>query len=146
MSQESYLADYVAISQVKANYCLHLDTKDWAAYADLFTEDLEYDTSGEVVRGRDAAMEDILKHVTHAKTAHHVHSPIIEVAGDTAKVVWAMQDRVIWEPGAPNYGKMAGHTGYGHYRERYRRENGRWRICAMQLRYLIFEGLPPAAE
>ena len=38
---------------------------------------------------------------------------------------------------------MAGHTGYRHYRERYRRENGRWRIAAMQLRYLIFEGLPP---
>ena len=143
MSQESYLADHVAISQVKASYCLHLDTKNWAAYADLFTEDLEYDTSGEVLRGRDAAMADILKHVEHAKTAHHVHSPIIEVDGDTAKVVWAMQDRVIWDPRSPNYPKMAGHTGYGHYRERYRRENGRWRICAMQLRYLIFEALPP---
>lgn len=30
----------IAIAEVKARYCLTLDTKDWAGYADCFTEDL----------------------------------------------------------------------------------------------------------
>jgi pimeloyl-ACP methyl ester carboxylesterase len=53
--------------------------------------------------------------------------------GDTAHVVWAMQDRVVW--GADRRPKMgyAGHTGYGHYHERYVRQDGRWRIAAQRL-------------
>jgi uncharacterized protein (TIGR02246 family) len=136
MGQPSF-EDFLAISQVKAKYCRFLDTKDWDGYASLFTEDFVLDTgSGQpVIKGRDAAMASIRSFVEPAQTAHQVHSPEIDVDGDVAQVVWAMQDRVI---GALGIGENA-HTGFGHYHERYERKDGRWRIAALTLRYLIFE-------
>jgi hypothetical protein len=55
----AYLEAYVAISQVKAQYCRALDTKDWVAYGDVFTDDVELDTrpaGGTVSYGRDEAL------------------------------------------------------------------------------------------
>ena len=137
MGQPSYAEDVLAISQVKAKYCRFLDTKDWEAYASLFTEDFVLDSVPDqpAIRGRDAAIASIRSFIETAQTAHQVHSPEIEIDGDTARVVWAMQDRVI---GAIGIGERA-HTGFGHYHERYERKDGRWRIAALQLRYLIFE-------
>jgi hypothetical protein len=47
-------------AQVKARYCRTLDTKDWAGYADVFTEDFELDTSAAggppTIYGREAAI------------------------------------------------------------------------------------------
>jgi hypothetical protein len=44
-----------------------------------------------------------------------------------------MQDRVVW--GADRRARMgnAGHTGFGHYHERYERRDGRWRIAKQTL-------------
>jgi uncharacterized protein (TIGR02246 family) len=137
MTDIAELEAYVAISQVKARYCRTLDTKDWAGYADVFTEDFELDTSAAggppTIRGREAAIRMVRSAVETAHTAHQVHSPEIKLDGDTAHVVWAMQDRVIW--GADRMPKMGyvGHTGYGHYHERYVRQDGRWRIAAQRL-------------
>ena len=50
------------------------------------------------IHGRDAAVRMIRGAVERASTAHQVHSPQIELHGDTADVVWAMQDRVVWSP------------------------------------------------
>jgi ketosteroid isomerase-like protein len=141
----SYSEDFIAISQVKSKYCRFLDTKDWAAYTDLFTEDFVLDTStaggAPPITGREAAVVYIRKSVETAKTAHHVHNPEIEIEGDTAKVVWAMQDRVIWGPDRSDIGEV-GHTGYGQYHETYVRQGGRWRIARSQLRYLIYDSQP----
>lgn len=38
-------ADWVAICETKARYCRVMDTKDWAGWANCFTEDLVLDTS-----------------------------------------------------------------------------------------------------
>jgi hypothetical protein len=137
MTDIAELQAYVEISQVKARYCRTLDTKDWAGYADIFTEDFELDTSAAggppTIHGREAAIRMVRSAVETAYTAHQVHSPEIELDGDTAHVVWAMQDRVVW--GADRRPKMGyvGHTGYGHYHERYVRRGGRWRIAAQRL-------------
>lgn len=128
---------YIAISQVKARYCRTLDTKDWAGFADVFTEDFELDTSAAggppAIRGREAAVRMVRAAVEKATTAHQVHSPEIELDGDTAHVIWAMQDRVVWSLERRPKPEYAGHTGYGHYHERYVRQNGRWRIAAQRL-------------
>ena len=142
MSEHGYVEDFVAISQVKARYCRFLDTKDWAAYTELFTEDFVLDTSpaggAPPVRGRDAAVKMIRASVETARTAHQVHNAEMQIEGDVAHVIWAMQDRVIW--GAERTGLTErGHTGYGQYHERYERTNGTWRIASLQLRYLIYE-------
>jgi len=140
------LEAYVAISQVKARYCRTLDTKDWAGYADVFTEDLVLDTSPAggppPIHGREAAIRMVRSSVETAHTAHQVHSPEITLNGDSADVVWAMQDRVVW--GEDRRAKMgyASHTGYGHYHEHYVRQDGRWRIARQRLTRLHVDVYP----
>lgn len=137
MTDIAKLEAYVAITEVKARYCRMLDTKDWAGYADVFTEDLVLDTrpaGGILCQGRDEALRMVRTAVETAHTAHQVHSPEITLEGDVAHVIWAMQDRVVW--GADRkaqMGAITGHTGYGHYHERYVRQDGRWRIAAQVL-------------
>lgn len=143
MSQPDYAEDFAAIVQVKSRYCRFLDTKDWAAYTALFTEDFILDTStaggAPPVEGRDAAITYIRSCVEHAKTAHHVHNPEITIEGDTAQVIWAMQDRVIWPEDRAALLGETGHTGFGQYHETYRRGQGGWRIARSRLLYLIYE-------
>jgi len=142
---EVRFADWVAICETKARYCRCLDTKDWVGYADCFTEDFLLETPGGwSVSGRDEAVKKIRGSIETAQTAHQVHNPEIAFDGlDAADVVWAMQDRVIWgEDRRPQMGD-AGHTGYGHYRERYLRcPDSRWRIARQTLSYLIFDKHP----
>ena len=136
--------DWVAICETKARYCRLMDTKDWAGWADCFTEDLVLDTTpagGYRVEGRDEAIRTVRNSIEAAKTAHQVHNPEIafEASGDAADVIWAMNDRVQMAPDkqSDTYG---GHTGYGNYHERYvRSADGRWRIKTTTLSYLHFD-------
>ena len=138
MSDTTFTETYLAISAVKARYCRLLDTKDWSGFAALLTEDFELDvsegTSVPVIRGRDAAVKQIRSSVASARTAHQVHSPEITLDGaNKAQVIWAMQDRVVWsEEQAARIGR-SGLTGYGHYHERYVRQDGEWKIAALRL-------------
>ena len=144
--------EWVAICQTKARYCRCLDTKDWEGYADVFTEDLVLDTSpagGYRVEGRDDAIRKVRSSVETAKTAHQVHNPEINFAvdGQSADVIWAMNDRVVW--GQDRIAEMGflGHTGYGHYREHYVKcPDGKWRIKRTELSYLIFDRIPLPKE
>jgi uncharacterized protein (TIGR02246 family) len=127
--------DWLAICSVKAAYCRLLDTKDWDGWAQLFTEDCEMDvrgSGGTLEIGRDAFVASVRAAIETTKTAHQVHSPEIKIDGDSASAIWAMQDRLIWEDGRTL-------TGYGHYHERYVKQDGRWRIASQQLTRLIME-------
>jgi 3-phenylpropionate/cinnamic acid dioxygenase small subunit len=137
-------ADWMAICETKARYCRLMDTKDWAGWADCFTEDLTLDTvpaGGYKVEGRDEAIRSVRGSIDQAKTAHQVHNPEIafEPDGQGAAVIWAMNDRVQMAPEkqSETYG---GHTGYGNYREHYVKcADGKWRIRSTQLSYLHFD-------
>jgi hypothetical protein len=126
--------DFLAICETKARYCRCLDEKDWDGYGQVFTEDAVLDSSpsgGTETHGRDALVQIVRQSVETAITAHQVHSPeMTAVDAKTVDVIWAMQDRVLWdEAKAASIGKR-GLTGYGHYRERYvRSPDGRWRIA-----------------
>lgn len=151
MTEIERIAAHLAITQVKARYCRLLDTKDWAAYAQLFTDDFELDVSEgsslPVIRGRDAALAQIRKSIGDARTAHQVHTPEIEFVGDDeARVIWAMQDRVLFGAGHAARIGLAGLTGYGHYHERYVRQNGAWKIAASRLTRLHLDLQPAAAK
>jgi hypothetical protein len=132
------------IGEVKARYCRFLDTKQWADFAALFTTDatldLRDDTGAEPFNGR-AAITETLRHIVeHAQTSHHVHSPEITFDGlDAADVIWAMQDRVVWEPGKSPMPDATAFTGYGYYHERYVRQDGVWLIAAVRLTRLTVE-------
>jgi len=149
MDDARYVEAWLAIGAVKARYCRLLDTRDWAGFAALFTEDFELDVSEgtalPVIRGRVAAVEQIRSSVASARTAHQVHSPEITLTSDNeAQVIWAMQDRVVWPPEQAAQRGFAGLTGYGHYHERYVRRDGAWRIAALRLTRLHIDLQPLA--
>lgn len=133
----------------------YLDTKQWHLYGSVHTEDhvsttfdgdssdKEAPTDGsdlpptaagrKVVPGRDAVVETIRKLMDEPvplTTCHHVHSPEITFKSEiTAESVWAMEDELWWENGEVT---EAMH-GWGHYHEKYRKEQGKWLICARGL-------------
>lgn len=128
-------ADWLAICNVKADYCRLLDTKQWDAWAELFTPDCVFDTTdsgGTKVDGAAQMIGFVRESLADAKTTHQVHQPQMTFDGpDVADVVWAMQDRVIK------------HTfdlwGTGHYHERYVRTGEGWRIASQKLTRLILD-------
>ena len=130
-------SDYLAICETKARFCRTLDSKDWDGYTDVFTQDFVLDTEpagGYKVHGRDEVIRTVRSSVEHAKTSHQVHSPEIEFHGDSADVIWAMQDRVLWPEDRVKEIGNCGHTGYGQYHEHYVRcPDGKWRIKRLQL-------------
>lgn len=127
--------DWLAICNLKAAYCRLLDTKDWEGWGQLFTEDVVLDvrdSGGDLLIGRDVAVASVRGSIETTKTAHQVHFPEIVIEGDGASAVWPMQDRLVWEDGRTM-------TGYGHYHERYVKQDGRWRIASQKLTRLIME-------
>lgn len=134
-------ADIEAIKRLKSRYCRYLDTKDWAAWRTLFTDDFVSDTSragGRVVTGADEFVAFTRKSLRDQPTVHQVHAPDIELdSPTTAHGVWALEDVVRFGPGVNL-------RGYGHYTETYQKVDGEWRIktsTLTRLREDIFNGL-----
>ena len=135
-------ADLDAITRVKSRYFRFLDTKQWERFGDLFTDDAVLDTSEEMVRnGADPELgiargnKNIAAYVGHAVagvvTVHHGHMNEVELTGpDSAKAIWAMEDKLWWPEGSP----IKRLHGYGHYHETYQRcGDGHWRIKSLKL-------------
>jgi hypothetical protein len=135
MNEQISFEDWCAICEGKAMYCRFLDTRDWDSFTKLFTQDLVMDVSDgtgvPVIRGRDEAIQMVRSSIETARTAHQVHSPEMTRDGDAINVIWAMQDRVVWEEQAL--------TGYGHYHETWVQQDGDWKIAALKLTRLIVE-------
>lgn len=124
------LVEIEAIKQLKARYCRLLDTKDWAGWRALFTDDLHSDTTasgGKVVDGADAFVAFTRTSLGDRPTVHQVHAPEITLtSATTAQGTWALEDVVRLAPGV-------GIRGYGHYTETYVKADGQWRISASTL-------------
>src|ERR1700733_10446802 len=94
-----------SIKQLKARYCRYLDTKDWAAWRTIFTDDFVSDTSASGGQGIVGAAEFVAyPRETLGKpsqpTVHQVHAPEIELLSETtARGVWALEDVVRLAPG-----------------------------------------------
>lgn len=124
--------DIEAIKQLKARYFRALDSKDWALYRSVFTEDLVVDNRGAgstLIEGREAFVTYV-RSLAIVQSVHHGHMPEIELTSPvTATGVWAMEDYNIWADGHQNHG-------WGHYLETYEKRGGRWAIRTMKLSYL----------
>jgi uncharacterized protein (TIGR02246 family) len=122
--------DIEAIRQLKARYFRTMDTKDWAAMREVFTDDVVIDTSeagGDLVTGADAFMAFLQGALAGAVTVHQGHMPEIELtSATTASGTWALNDIVIW----PNGMRL---DGYGHYHETYEKGADGWRIKSSRL-------------
>jgi hypothetical protein len=142
------------IKRLKARYFRTMDTKDWDGFRTLFTDDVEVDASEAFfpadhrgapietdlvrpqpdpslrVKGLDRFMELQHRYLAGVSTVHHGHTPEIDViSADEATGVWAMEDKLRY----PRRSRMREMHGYGHYRERYRREGDAWKIAALKL-------------
>src|SRR5262245_21263111 len=126
------LAEIEAIKQLKARYFRLMDTKQWDAWREIFTDDFTAEVHGgamhEPIRfgSRDEMIATNRKMLTaEVPTVHHGHMPEITVTGpDSATGIWAMMDIV----------KLgAGFRGYGHCHEEYVKRGGAWRIRRLRL-------------
>ena len=136
---DTRLADVEAIRRLKARYFRLLDTKDWAGWRRLFTDDLTSGTDTPTptprpdgptapprLPGADGFVAWTRELIGDGVTVHHGFMPEIELTGpDSARGIWAMAD-IVELPGVTLHG-------YGHYHEEYRREGGEWRIARLHL-------------
>ena len=117
------------IKQLKARYFRLMDTKQWEAWGNVFSDDarLQWGESEEdSATGRANIVAAVSKAVDPAVTCHHGHMPEIEIlSSDRATGIWAMYDRV----DHPSYLL----EGYGHYREEYVKVAGQWKIHRTRL-------------
>lgn len=121
------LWDIEQIKQLKARYFRFLDAKDWAAFAELFTEDCEHvipDGSGRTISNAQY-LSGVQKQLDGCVSTHIGHMPEITILSETeATGTWSMFDFLQWSSGREV-------RGYGHYHETYRKgPDGRWRISS----------------
>ena len=132
--------DIEAIRRLKARYFRTLDTKDWDAMRQVFTDDVVIDTTdsgGGVVSGADEFMTFLRQALADTVTVHQGHMPEIDLTSDTtATGIWALNDIVIW----PNGMRL---DGYGHYRETYEKGPDGWRIKTSTLTRLHTDFVMP---
>ncbi len=129
--------DLEAIKQLKARYFRLMDTKQWDAWRDVFTEDAVLQASPDPEErfvGRDEIVAKVSSLLEDAVTVHHGHMPEIEIHGDIATGIWAMDDFV-------DMPQLVLH-GWGHYHEEYARQDGRWRIRRSRLTRLRLDIQP----
>lgn len=137
------LLELEALRTLKGRYCRLLDTRDFAGWRALLRDDLRvrvaitppgpeappaltYDSADEFVAGVTASL-------TGAQTMHHCHTPELELtSATTATGIWAMEDRLLY-PGGQAV------RGAGHYHESYVKDDGRWRIAALELTRTLLE-------
>lgn len=134
------------IKRLKARYFRLMDTRDWAEFPAIFTEDAVFDVLGaleedpdanlEPVRGRAAIVDYVKAAIEPITSAHYGHMPEIEIlTDDTATGIWAMEDKLRMAEGS----EFERFYGYGHYHETYRRTNGVWQIASLKITRLMVE-------
>lgn len=135
--------DIEAIKQLKARYFRTMDTKNWDAMRQVFTDDVTMDTTssgGGVVHGADEFMTFLVATIGDVVTVHHGHMPEVQITSPTtATGIWAMEDQLRW----PNGTEM---QGFGHYHETYEKAGGEWRIKSSTLTRLRVDFQEPASD
>jgi uncharacterized protein (TIGR02246 family) len=116
------------IRRLKARYCHSIDTKDWEAFAALFTEDAELHTVGvpdaQPLRGRDQIVRTVQSMLADKVSAHCAHTPVLDLTSPTTAVgTWGA---IFTSQGEP--------IQFGVYDEEYTRgDDGQWRIRVLRL-------------
>lgn len=140
------------IKQLKARYFRLMDTRDFDGMAFVFCKDAVFDcTEGggvtplggtfngrelPVTHGREAIIAWIRHSFRETTSAHHGHCHEITIDSDTeAHGIIAMEDYLRGPDRVTEYVH-----GIGHYHEKYRFEDGEWRIAATKLTRLFSDG------
>lgn len=122
--------DITALHALKYRYLRTLDTKRWEEFADTLCVDVVANYGSHAgdrelkFSGRDAVVEYMSGAMGSSLTSMHSCShPEVEVSGDEAVGSWLLQDVVLIPA------KKLEIRGASYYRDRYRREDGVWRIA-----------------
>ncbi len=143
------------IKQLKARYFRFMDTRDFDSMALVFCKDAFFDCTegsrvkpvggdwrgevGPTTRGRDAIIKWISSSFAHSTSVHHGHCHEITIDSETeAHGVIAMEDYI---RGTDRSTKLI--HAMGHYHERYRFEDGAWRIASTKLTRLFSDEVAP---
>ncbi len=139
------LVDLELIKQLKARYFRLIDSKQWVAFRDLFTDDCKHyyvmpGEGNENFSTNDEYFVTMESTLTNGITTHHGHMPEITFLSDfEAQGIWAMFDYV--QVDAPS-GRVC-IMGYGHYFETYRKcDDGKWRISSKRNQRLRVDQVP----
>lgn len=156
MSDLQRLLDIEEIKVLFARRVRYLDQKQWDKYGSCHTEDAWSESYGDLppdLQPRDggtsnrvvgpAALAETIRRFCDEPvpmiTCHQVHQPEIEFQSATeATGIWPMEDILWWRNGDRDESLH----GYGHYNERYRKEDGRWLIAYRRLDRLRVETTP----
>ncbi len=136
-----------AIKQLKARYFRLLDTKQWASWRAIFTNDARFEGTSRPFDGPDDFCASTSAWLDPAVTVHQGHTPEIEILdGTNARGIWAMQDLVQFaDPiGSGAYAGMFGFIGYGHYHEHYHHDGAGWKISFLRLTRLRVDPIGPS--
>jgi SnoaL-like domain len=138
MDQAQKLWEIDQLRNLKARYFRFMDTKQWEAWGDLFTEDCVLQYGGgprAVIHGRTAIVEFVRSALDSLVSCHHGHMPEIELLSDTtASGIIAMEDTLESKDGSKSFQL----NGFGHYHEEYAKgADGKWRIKSSKLTRLI---------
>jgi hypothetical protein len=137
------------IRQLKARYFRFMDVRDWGALGQVFCRDALFDCregfvttaldgkvsgfAAPVTHGRDAILAWIADAFADQTSCHHGHAHEVTILGkDEATGIVAMEDYIF----GPDRATLRYH-GAGHYHERYRMEDGEWRIAETRLTRLF---------
>lgn len=143
--------DRIQICETKARYFRYLDTRQWDALRNVFTETAHIEgmpaawgplhtPSAFITRAREHFNEGVI-------SVHHGHTPEITATGrNTARGIWAMEDYVTWPRGDRIYRGVRnpdqwGIKGYGHYEDEFHRVENQWRISFLRLTRLRIDPL-----
>lgn len=137
------LSNIESLRRLMARYVYVADHQQWDELAALFTPDgsfTPHNADGTVLR-RMGSPEEIARSIPQsvgpdAVVVHHLFSDEIDVDSATsARGVWAMED-LISRPartgadGQPQFTEM---HGFGHYRPRFTKVDGEWKIAELVL-------------
>ena len=153
------------IRTCKAKYWHFMDKKRWDDLKEVFTKDAFADFRGErditngepmsslppieeaiaqgdpaTFQGRDLIVENLYSGLLQEWTTFHLGGePIIEVTGpETGTGIWPLFDYISHE------GRSL--KGYGHYEDRYRFEDGAWRMEYISLTRIRSDGEHPLGD
>jgi uncharacterized protein (TIGR02246 family) len=109
------------IRELTARYCFSVADGDAATIVDLFTDDGVFKIRGREVRGTDELREFYGGAAEGVTPKPFIQNHVIDVDGDEATGRCAVEIRMVHNGEA--------YTVAGHYADRYRRVDGRWRFA-----------------
>ena len=128
-SNETHLTDYVALTQLKHEYCHLIDGGDYEEWVALFTDDGAFGFAGEDPFEGTAGLTEFAEEVfdeNYGYSAHFVANPVIEIDGDEATGNWYFC--LLFETADGDLG-----WSQARYEDEFRRVDGEWRIVSVTI-------------